>query len=391
MAHLYNPQTDNLINPSISISHIDYERSKISLQIPSAELLYTKKDGDNFYLARFQISIKVFKSIDKRSMLYSSDFSFFDTLYVDNGHLILRESNFPLTFGSDYWLHVEFKDLNRRNSFEKILFSKKSNPYDSGFFTITSGTRPIQVSNNLSITGLYDINLIHSHNMVFTLEVNRYQPSQEFPAAPYVIEEYTPVDPPLTPDTTFRVAFINGKANLKLPGNGLYRFSEPGSLSNGFSLHSFWDQYPNLPENEKALYPLRYLTSSDEFNSLFALRDYRLAQERFWARIAGNPDRGAAVMQRFNDRVIKANQYFGSHLPGWQTDMGMIYIVFGPPDMVFIGNDQQNWYYTESLHTPATEFIFILSEHTLSENHFVLQRNQSYRRNWNIAVDRWRR
>jgi GWxTD domain-containing protein len=390
MAHIYNQQAD-IINPSYYVSHLDYQNSQLNIRIPSKELLYRKKDRENFFIANFQINIRVFGSFDKKGLQNNIVQLFSDTIFSDQEHIIHREIVFPLLMDGEYYIYINFTDLNQRVSQEDVLWTKKSSPFDTGFFTITTESDSDIQFNSNSAPDSEEISIKHNLNKFFTMEVNRFQPSLDFPSAPYVIDNSTPTLTDFVPDTTFRVAFTNGLAQLELPGYGVFRFSEPGNLSNGFTIRRFWKQFPYLPEDEAVLYPLRYLTSSNEFNALFALGDYRLANERFWARIAGNPDRGNALMNRYHNRVVKANKYFSSYLPGWQTDMGMIYILFGPPDMVFLNEGQENWYYTENLHTPAVEFIFILQDNILTENDYILQRNQSYRRNWNLAVDRWRR
>lgn len=54
--------------------------------------------------------------------------------------------------------------------------------------------------------------------------------------------------------------------------------------------------------------------------------------EQFWER--RNPTPGAT--NKFKDehyrRLVYANEHFASAVPGWQTDRGHIYILYGPPD-----------------------------------------------------------
>jgi GWxTD domain-containing protein len=40
------------------------------------------------------------------------------------------------------------------------------------------------------------------------------------------------------------------------------------------------------------------------------------------------------VLNEYYRRVSYANKHFKNYLPGWKSDMGMIYIVLGPPDNV---------------------------------------------------------
>src|SRR5712671_1590677 len=57
--------------------------------------------------------------------------------------------------------------------------------------------------------------------------------------------------------------------------------------------------------------------------------------EQFWLRRDPTPD---TVENEFKDehyrRIAYANEHFASGVPGWRTDRGRIYVVFGPPDSI---------------------------------------------------------
>jgi GWxTD domain-containing protein len=57
--------------------------------------------------------------------------------------------------------------------------------------------------------------------------------------------------------------------------------------------------------------------------------------ESFWER--RNPNPGNAYneyKEEFYRRVAYANEHFSSGIPGWKTDRGRIYIMYGPPDEI---------------------------------------------------------
>src|SRR5215475_2604048 len=57
--------------------------------------------------------------------------------------------------------------------------------------------------------------------------------------------------------------------------------------------------------------------------------------EQFWLRRSSNPD---LPENDFKDehyrRIAYANEHFASGIPGWKTDRGRIYIIWGPADEV---------------------------------------------------------
>lgn len=55
--------------------------------------------------------------------------------------------------------------------------------------------------------------------------------------------------------------------------------------------------------------------------------------EAFWQRRNPNPgDPENEYQEEFYRRVAYANEHFASGIPGWRTDRGRIYIMYGPPD-----------------------------------------------------------
>jgi GWxTD domain-containing protein len=55
--------------------------------------------------------------------------------------------------------------------------------------------------------------------------------------------------------------------------------------------------------------------------------------EMFWRRRDPDPDTDVnEYREEYLERIAYANQHFASGVPGWRTDRGRIYIMFGPPD-----------------------------------------------------------
>ena len=57
--------------------------------------------------------------------------------------------------------------------------------------------------------------------------------------------------------------------------------------------------------------------------------------EQFWLRrdpTPGTPEN--EMKEEHYRRIAFANDHFSAGIPGWQTDRGMIYIKYGPPDAI---------------------------------------------------------
>jgi GWxTD domain-containing protein len=79
-----------------------------------------------------------------------------------------------------------------------------------------------------------------------------------------------------------------------------------------------------------------YIISDDEkstFRALSTDEERENFVEQFWAR--RNPDPRSydnSFKEEHYRRIAYANQYYASGVPGWRTDRGRIYIMFGRPD-----------------------------------------------------------
>jgi GWxTD domain-containing protein len=57
--------------------------------------------------------------------------------------------------------------------------------------------------------------------------------------------------------------------------------------------------------------------------------------EAFWTRRNPTPDSfDNAFKDEHYRRIVYANEHFGASVPGWKSDRGRIYIVYGPPDSI---------------------------------------------------------
>jgi TonB family protein len=123
--------------------------------------------------------------------------------------------------------------------------------------------------------------------------------------------------------TTAAVAFA---ARLPQPARQDSQSESSGKANAGIS-YSKW-------LNEDVAYIITPKERS-EFLKLKTNRDRDRFINQFWAR--RNPNPGSAVNKfkvEHYRRIAYANEHFASAKPGWQTDRGRMYIVYGPPDEI---------------------------------------------------------
>jgi GWxTD domain-containing protein len=95
-----------------------------------------------------------------------------------------------------------------------------------------------------------------------------------------------------------------------------------------------------LPESDRAWLTedVAYIIAPEERCAFLKLEfedEREQFVEQFWLRRSSNPD---LLENDFKEehyrRVVFANENFGTELPGWKTDRGRVYVMFGPPDKI---------------------------------------------------------
>lgn len=109
------------------------------------------------------------------------------------------------------------------------------------------------------------------------------------------------------------------------------------------------------PENADWLNKIRYIITSEERKLFLDLPDSEKEEfkEEFWLRRDPNPQTEENEFKmEFDERMKEANELFISEgIPGWLTDRGRIFILFGSPMERIIspqeldGRSEEIWYY----------------------------------------------
>lgn len=110
----------------------------------------------------------------------------------------------------------------------------------------------------------------------------------------------------------------------------------------GVTNRTFIVRLRGLPKSVKdldlAIDQLRYIAKEAEFT---AMKDATKQEEKqklfleFWKKRDPNPNTPRNErMEEYYQRVEYANRHFSHYVEGWRTDMGMVYIIFGPPNNV---------------------------------------------------------
>jgi GWxTD domain-containing protein len=382
-AGFYDPQAE-LLRADFVMHNESPATSRLFFRVNASQLLYTRPLNSTVYSAKLLLSY----------ILHPRNSH---TTVADSGHVVLTDEGTPgeskLLSGSiamrirqpgQYTVEVSLRDLNKMTVRSELLFLDQETKDAAQQFLLTEPGSSVPLFRAYSDTG--ELLQLRCPEGEKRIQVRRY-PAVSGPAAPPFLITAAPET--AKPDSSW---WLNTDSLLlfRATRTGRYSFHTSESSKSGFVLNCVLRGYPQIRKVQQLIEPLRYLTPREEFAKLTADTAPKKAVDKFWLDRAGSEERAREVIRRFYQRVEQTNVLFTTDREGWQTDRGMIYLIFGQPQSVYRFPAYEVWYYgNDSGNSNTLSFTFMLNtENGVTD--FLLERNLSYKINWLAAVDAWR-
>lgn len=386
LSYLYNP-LEVLFIPDYSVFNDNDSITTVYLTLDTKNLLYIKNENTQHFEAHFSAQAQLYDSYEMKTMIDSCYTEFKND---DNVNYYNFWGNFKVRaqFPGNYLLKVVFRDLNRHTEVESYIDIYKSKRYSNQSFLMT-GKDSFPLIHHYLIPS-QQFRIFSGDTAIKSLFVRCYDRSFPIAPPPYSTTNLKPFD--FAPDSIFEIPIHNGYSELlSFQNQGIYHFQIDTTLKQGCSVFCFDEDYPAVTNPIQMLYSLRYLSSKSEYDDLLVMKSKKEAVEHFWLETGGNVERAKELIKLYYNRVQQANKLFYSYLEGWKTDRGLIYIVYGPPNVVYRGEKGESWVYGEDRNLSSISFSFYKVENPFTENDYALSRSPIYKDGWYIAVDNWRR
>lgn len=386
LSYLYY-KGSSILHPNYRIYHINDSISRLYCAINTDELLYSR-DGDNqHFTAGYIIYYKLFSSFESKEVLDSSSATFYYNK-SEGKKLLISTVDFKAYSSNTYLLEVNTYDIKRRQSAKMFIDIDKGSKYTNQHFMVDSKIRE-QPNFNPVVHGKDVFTIRPAMKDVSKMYVKYYNIDFPISLPPFSVQETKNVR--YRPDSLFEVTLNEeGIAEATMNKRGIYHFQIDTITREGLTFFHYYNNFPKVTTPEQMIGPLRYITTKREFTEMMTTEDKKLAVDNFWLNVTGNPDRGKKVLKKFYTRVQDANRYFTSYLEGWKSDRGMIYIIYGAPDVVYKNSYSENWIYGEEGNLVSLNFAFISVNNPLTDKDFKLDRSLIYKNSWYLAVDAWR-
>ena len=377
------------LHPEFTIYHVDDSVSLLYFKIDESELLYVRRDQQDSFYASVRVLCKVLTSYDSPYLVDSNSavLRFPSTVNTKKefavGAIPIRVRN-----GQSYLFTITTTDQYSRKTETTYINSDKSNSNcDDNFLVRDPNTGYIQFSRQVDSAATYALLYNHKAQKLF---VNYYHRNFPIAAPPFAELDAKPFK--YRGDSAFTInADVNGILRITLNKEGFYHIQADSNNRDGLTLYRYPKHYPAIAEAFQMVDPLRYITSNDEYERMSKSDNVKKAVDEFWLTAAGgSKDRAKALIRTYYGRVQDANRYFTSYEEGWKTDRGMIFLIYGAPNVIYRSASTESWTYGEDRNFMSLTFTFQKINNPFSENDYSLQRSAQFRNVWYNAVDIWR-
>ncbi len=385
LSYIYNPDP-NVMHPSYVVHHENENSSVVYFRIRSRELLYNKKASDKKYRGEAKLSYSLTEFEDRKQQVDSGSIYLLDMDSVIQNKFLEGKLRFSATFGKRYILFLRFKDMTRDQTVISIVEVDKRDKLNRQNFLVTDHQGNPQFSNFHEKQK--PIRIKYNNKMNNKMFVRYYNRKFEYPSPPFSVEGFGAFK--FDADSQFTVTPDDSMMIFNPSKKGFYHVQLDTNSREGVTIYSKERDFPSVKTLDGMLHSVRYLTSKQEYNMLQSAEDKKQALDDFWFGIAGNTEKGREIIQKYYQRIEYSNLFFSSYLAGWKTDRGLIYTIYGPPNIIYKDVDVERWIYGEQNNILSIDFTFYKVDNPFTDNDFYLSRSSVYKSSWYRAIDSWR-
>ena len=368
--------------------------SSVTNEIHINHNVFFEKDSAHIYLeftfnaglkfADFHFIQELHGSYHTLNILKSDTVNIEDYIVAIKANKIFTYFTLPISDKTDIAI---IRTVNKKTGIDYVYdipFIKDYNFSTDGLvFYSEDGTTPILTSfiNQKQLISIKSIN-------DFSGPVYGFYYAQLFEEAvpPMIIDNKQPAKN-LVIDSVFTVqtneAFILNK-------EGLYFFQKDSSTANGLGIRLQDPYFPLVKTFTEILEPLIYISTKAETDGIRNAPNPKEAFEQYWINLVKIPSLATSTVREYYARVEGANFLFTNFKEGWKSDMGLIYIVYGPPNDVYKSEEIIDWVYNRDLTMPTVRFSFYKVKNVFTDHHYTLLRKKDYDKNWFKSVELWR-
>ena len=178
---------------------------------------------------------------------------------------------------------------------------------------------------------------------------------------------------------------VNRGREIKLSEKGIFYVQVDTNSGDGIFTAYYGEDFPSLSNVAELVLATRYITKNEEYNKMTSAANMKAALDEYWLSRNKNEQEAKRLISLYYNRMKEANRRFSYAKEGWKTDMGMIFTIFGKPQIVRKYEDKTIWYYSHSNGRDPVEFVF-----QKLKGQYLLERSSYLKEPWNAEIIKWR-
>ncbi|MBN1598908.1 MAG: GWxTD domain-containing protein [Bacteroidales bacterium] len=384
LAAIYNPASSK-IHPAFRVYHHNDNYSLLLVKLFPSELLFSQANEKGIYMSKVSVELQAFEIKDDETILVDSTTYKYEILQKNVGRRFISQIPFKAEMGKRYQLRIVTRDILRKDFNLRFIEVDKLTEFSPQNFLL-SNHKGTPYFNNV-VPPEVPYKLQHRNSGYDSLYIDYYRNQSPLPKPTFATgteERFYSKS-----DSTYILEF-SPDMFLSFSYEGMYRFRFDTNSEQGLVVTNFGKDFPKVKTPEELIEPLAYITTTANYQNIKAEENKKLAVDDFWLEIGGSTGRAREMIRIYYNRVYYANYYFTVNKPGWKTDRGMIYIVYGPPQNMKKSPNSETWIYYLGGASSAINFTFNYQPNIYGLENFVLQRSDSHDWHWREAVDSWR-
>ena len=372
--------------PSIVMENVSTDSVMVYAKFLRRDLVFSSSPG-NPPQAWTRIVISILPSIESKMAIDSLVLEIGPEIKANLPDTVVLKGKLFAPAGSSYIAVGEVKDLfTKRLQLFTELINRSIYPSATDFVLCKPNHLPCIES--FALTGVpYRIGVSASASSIC---ISKFRSQSSFPQ-PVFSNQPLALEQELV-DTSLYLRVDDGFSEVfRLDVPGIYKVTLNQNSLGGlyFELRGKDGFYPLQPDEMAE--GMRYITSDEEFAKLIYSHDKKTAIDSFWIATAGNPQRAMTLIKDYFSRVAESKTLFTGSIPGYRTDRGMIYIMWGTRTFVYRSSNTETWIYGEGSDNQVLKFDFSIIQQPNGEHGYQLNRSIVYREAWFNAVESLRR
>jgi GWxTD domain-containing protein len=321
----------------------------------------------------FSISIKIYDEYDNKKLLFEQFIVSSNLIMINNQTKIFL----PVAEQKKLWaveVHIVANDFDYKN----ILLANRAQENEQSIFIHQNNTLIVQKY----IATAQPYTLTARSPTVNQFYLKYFAEPITAAKAIYITEQQT-----FNPLKGYEeLIVVPANKNFILNKQGVYFIQTDSNSNKGSFIFATDAEYPKATQLIDLLAPIRYISKDKEYDKINMGADKKAELDAFWLQRSADKEQAKRIFKLYYERVKDANYYFTVYKEGWKSDKGIVFVVFGTPDVVRKFANQEIWYYKNQSYRQPVEFVF----DRVGELYY-LQRNKFYREIWNAEIERWRK